>query len=37
MENQKIAANTYKYFSNLDGNQHIASEYALKKIIDIQI
>ena len=35
MENQKIAANTYKYFSNLDGNQHIASEYALKKIIDI--
>nr|WP_315217597.1 hypothetical protein [uncultured Flavobacterium sp.] len=35
MKNQKIAADTYKYFSSLDGNQHIASEYALKKIIDI--
>jgi hypothetical protein len=35
MKNQKIAVETYKYFSNLDGNQHIASEFALKKIIDV--
>jgi hypothetical protein len=35
MKNQKIAVETYKYFSDLEGNQHIASEFALKKIIDI--
>jgi hypothetical protein len=35
MKIQNIAIETYKYFSNLDGNQHIASEFALKKIIDI--
>jgi hypothetical protein len=35
MRIQNIAVETYKYFSNLDGNQHIASEFALKKIIDI--
>lgn len=29
------AIQTYKYFSNLEGNQHIASEFALKKIVDI--
>jgi len=29
------AIRTYKYFSNLEGNQHIASEFALKKIIEI--
>ena len=34
MVNQKIAAKTYKHFSNLEGNQHIASEFALGKIID---
>ncbi|MFZ2285188.1 MAG: hypothetical protein WAV86_15070 [Lutibacter sp.] len=32
---QKIAIETYKYFSSLEGNKHIASEFALKKIIDI--
>lgn len=32
---QKIAIDTYKYFSSLEGNKHIASEFALKKIIDI--
>jgi hypothetical protein len=35
MKNQKIAVETYKYFSNLEGNQHIASEFALRKIIDV--
>lgn len=35
MENQKIAVETYKYFSKLEGNQHIASEFALKTIIDV--
>jgi phospholipid N-methyltransferase len=35
MSNQKIALETYKYFSNLEGNMHIASEFALKKIIDV--
>jgi hypothetical protein len=35
MKIQNIAVETYKYFSNLEGNQHIASEFALKKIIDI--
>lgn len=35
MKIQNIAIATYKYFSNLDGNQHIASEFALKKIIDV--
>jgi len=29
------AIQTYKYFSGLEGNQHIASEFALKKIIKI--
>jgi hypothetical protein len=29
------AIQTYKYFSGLEGNQHIASEFALKKIIEI--
>ncbi|MBX9808341.1 MAG: hypothetical protein K2X95_11155 [Flavobacteriaceae bacterium] len=35
MGNQNIAIETYKYFSKLEGNQHIASEFALKKLIDI--
>lgn len=35
MKNQNIAVETYKYFSTLEGNQHIASVFALKKIIDI--
>lgn len=35
MKNHNIAVETYKYFSDLEGNQHIASEFALKKIIDI--
>ena len=35
MKNQNIAVETYKYFSDLEGNQHIASEFALKKIIDV--
>ncbi len=35
MGNQNIAIETYKYFSKLEGNKHIASEFALKKIIDI--
>jgi hypothetical protein len=29
------AIQTYKYFSGLDGNQHIASEFALRKVIKI--
>jgi hypothetical protein len=29
------AIQTYKYFSGLDGNEHIASEFALKKVIRI--
>jgi hypothetical protein len=32
---QNIAIETYKYFSKLDGNQHIASEFALKKVLEI--
>jgi hypothetical protein len=35
MRVQNNAIQTYKYFSGLDGNQHIASEFALKKIIKI--
>ncbi|MCV9931244.1 hypothetical protein OIU80_03040 [Flavobacterium sp. LS1R47] len=35
MGKQDIAIETYKYFSSLEGNQHIASEFALKKIVDI--
>lgn len=33
MKSDKIAIETYKYFSNLEGNQHIATEYALKIIV----
>jgi hypothetical protein len=32
---QNIAIETYRYFSGLEGNQHIASEFALKKVIEI--
>jgi hypothetical protein len=35
MRVQNNAIQTYKYFSGLDGNQHIASEFALKKVIKI--
>ncbi|MFV8373873.1 hypothetical protein [Flavobacterium sp. LB1P71] len=35
MRVQNSAIQTYKYFSSLDGNQHIASEFALKKVIKI--
>lgn len=35
MGEQNTAIQTYKYFSALDGNQHIASEFALKKVIDV--
>lgn len=35
MNTHKIATDAYKYFSNLEGNQHIASEFALKSILDI--
>ncbi|MEK8180225.1 hypothetical protein WMW71_07720 [Flavobacterium buctense] len=35
MSNQDIAVATFKYFSGLEGNQHIASEFALKTIVDI--
>jgi hypothetical protein len=32
---KNTAIQTYKYFSGLEGNQHIASEFALKKVIGI--
>ena len=35
MEVKNSAIQTYKYFSGLDGNQHIASEFALRKVIKI--
>ncbi|WP_293870268.1 hypothetical protein [Flavobacterium sp.] len=35
MKSDKIAVETYKYFSNLEGNQHIATEFALKIIAKI--
>lgn len=35
MSNKDIAVATFKYFSGLEGNQHIASEFALKTIVDI--
>jgi len=35
MKSDKIAIDSYKYFSNLEGNQHIASEFALKIILKI--
>jgi len=35
MRFSNIGIEAYKYFSELDGNQHIASEFALKKILDI--
>lgn len=35
MNTNKIAADAYKYFSNLEGNKHIASEFALKAILKI--
>jgi hypothetical protein len=35
MRVKNSAIQTYKYFSGLEGNQHIASEFALKKIIKI--
>jgi len=35
MTTDKIAVDAYKYFSSLEGNQHIASEFALKMILKI--
>ncbi len=35
MKKDVIAIATYKYFSGLEGNQHIASEFALKKLNEI--
>jgi len=37
MRIKNTAVETYKYFSGLEGNQHIASEFALEKIIEIII
>lgn len=35
MRTDNIAIETYKYFSTLEGNQYIASEFALKVILEI--
>ena len=35
MTQQNVAVTTYKYFSELEGNQYIASEFALKSILKI--
>lgn len=35
MTNKDIAVGAFKYFSGLDGNQCIASEFALKTMVDI--
>ena len=35
MNHQNVAITTYKYFSELDGNQYIASEFALKAILRV--
>lgn len=35
MNTNEASIKTYKYFSTLEGNQHIASVFALKKIVDI--
>ncbi|WP_179005943.1 hypothetical protein [Winogradskyella forsetii] len=35
MNDKKFCIDSYKYFSDKEGNQHIASLYALEKIIDI--
>lgn len=35
MNNQNVAVTTYKYFSGLDGNQYIATEFALKAILNV--
>ena len=35
MNNENVAITTYKYFAELDGNQYIASEFALKAILKV--
>jgi hypothetical protein len=35
MKNKKQAEEYYKYFSKLEGNQHIANLFAIEKILDI--
>ncbi len=35
MSNQNIAVSTYKYFSDLEGNQNIATEFALKTVLKV--
>ncbi|MDN3202995.1 hypothetical protein [Algoriphagus sediminis] len=35
MKNRAQAIASYKYFSKKEGNQHIAGQYALEKILDI--
>lgn len=35
MSHQNVAVTTYKYFSDLEGNQYIASEFALKTILKV--
>lgn len=35
MNTNKIAVDAYKYFSNLEGNKHIATEFALKTILKV--
>ena len=35
MNNKDIAVQTYKYFATLEGNQCIATEFAIKVILDI--
>lgn len=35
MRTDNIAIETYRYFSTLEGNQYIASEFALKVILEI--
>ena len=34
-KNQKLAETYYRKFANVEGNQYIASLYALKKILDL--
>lgn len=35
MSTKQISSESYNYFSNKEGNQHIAGMYALQKILDI--
>jgi len=35
MKNKDVAIDSYKHFSHKEGNQHIASQFALEKILDI--